>query len=110
MPSFYRSSRRPARAAATAETGGVFLDGAARAEVEGRSSSGRARTAGVADASRTVPEPEVPMDDSFPFDGPFPSSFEEDVWLTGRLVVRVLGRDGRPRAGRPVSVRACGFV
>jgi hypothetical protein len=39
------------------------------------------------------------------------SPFEEDVWLKGTLVVRVISRaDGRPRVGRTVSVRACGYV
>lgn len=36
--------------------------------------------------------------------------FGEDVWLTGTLVVRVVGRrDGRPRHNQPVQVEGCGF-
>jgi hypothetical protein len=39
------------------------------------------------------------------------SPLEDDVLLTGTLLVRVVGRtDGRPRPGRRVSVRGCGFV
>jgi hypothetical protein len=39
------------------------------------------------------------------------SPLEEDVWLTGTLVILVRdGKTGRPRAGQAVTVRACGFT
>lgn len=39
------------------------------------------------------------------------SPLEEDVLLKGMLFIRVTGkRDGQPRAGQKVTVRACGFV
>lgn len=39
------------------------------------------------------------------------SPFENDVYLKGTLLVIVRGgRDGRPRSGQSVVVRACGFV
>jgi hypothetical protein len=38
------------------------------------------------------------------------SPLEEDVLLKGSLLVIVRGRDGRPRPGKTVVVRGCGFV
>lgn len=39
------------------------------------------------------------------------SPFEDDVFLKGLLIVVVRNRrDGSPRAGQRVVVRACGFV
>lgn len=38
------------------------------------------------------------------------SPLDEDVWLTGSLLVIVRRPDGRPRPGERVVVRACGFV
>lgn len=38
------------------------------------------------------------------------SPLDDDVLLTGTLLVRVLGRDGQPRAGRRVVIRGCGFM
>ena len=43
------------------------------------------------------------MDDGFPL--------EDDVLLTGTLVVQAVGRvDRKPLSGRRVKLRACGFV
>lgn len=42
------------------------------------------------------------MDDRSPLEG--------DVLLTGSLLVIVRGRDGRPRPGKKVLVRGCGFA
>jgi hypothetical protein len=38
------------------------------------------------------------------------SPLEDDVLLKGMLLVIVRGNDGQPRAGKRVTVRACGFV
>jgi hypothetical protein len=38
------------------------------------------------------------------------SPLEDDVLLKGSLLVIVRGRDGRPRSGKRVDVRGCGFV
>jgi len=38
------------------------------------------------------------------------SPLEEDVLLKGSLYIVVRGPDGRPRAGRRVLVKGCGFV
>jgi hypothetical protein len=38
------------------------------------------------------------------------SPLEEDVLLKGSLLVTVRGRDGRPREGKRVVVKGCGFV
>jgi hypothetical protein len=39
------------------------------------------------------------------------SPLEEDVYLKGTLLVRVTSRkDHRPRVGKRVQVRGCGFV
>jgi hypothetical protein len=35
---------------------------------------------------------------------------DDDVLLKGLLTVIVRGRDGRPRCGQRVALRACGFV
>ena len=38
------------------------------------------------------------------------SPLEKEVWLKGTLLVSVRGRDGRPRPGKRVVVKGCGFV
>jgi hypothetical protein len=37
------------------------------------------------------------------------SPLEDDVLLKGTLLVVVKGRDGKPRAGKRVQVKGCGF-